>query len=94
MSDSCSWYEPACAFGWIKDELKAFFIFVYDSILGGLAALVELIPVPDFLANIQPLVLSGSLSWFLNPFEIKYGLTAITSAYVARFILRRIPGIG
>lgn len=94
MAEQCNWYEPSCSLSWLKEEFKAFFLYVYDGILGGFAAMVELIPIPDFLANMHPIAMIPTVSWFLQPFEITYGLGAIGSAYVARFILRRIPAIG
>lgn len=93
-NESCEIYDVVCFGGWLKDEFKSFFLYVYDSILSGLARLVELIPVPDFLANMHSFVMTSWVSWFIEPFEISYGLSAIVSAYIARFILRRIPGIG
>ncbi|MBW0147501.1 DUF2523 family protein [Marinobacter arenosus] len=38
--------------------------------------------------------LGGQLLYFLTVFEFGYGLTAIMTALIARFILRRIPFIG
>lgn len=93
-NQSCEWYDVSCFAGWLKDEFKAFFIWLYDCLLSGLAKIIELLPVPDFLANMHSFVMTPWVSWFIQPFEIQYGLTVIVSAYVARFILRRIPGIG
>lgn len=38
--------------------------------------------------------LGGDLLWLLTIMEFQYGLTAMMTALGARFILRRIPGIG
>ena len=94
MQNSCEWYDPSCALQWLQDEFKAFFLWVLDSIMLGLAKIIELIPVPDFLENLHATTLNPTVSWFLQPFEIQFGLIAIVSAYIARFILRRIPFIG
>ena len=94
MENSCQWYDPSCALSWLKDEFKSFFLWVYDALLSGFAALIELIPVPSFIQNIQSTVMNPAVSWFLEPFNITYGLGVIASAYAARFILRRIPAIG
>jgi hypothetical protein len=91
---SCKWYDPSCTFQWLSDEFKAFWIYIYDSFMGGLAAVVESIPVPDFLANAQIVHLPNSVSWFLDAFNIGTGLFIVVGAYTARFILRRIPFIG
>lgn len=94
MENSCSWYDPSCALKWIQDELKAFFYWLYDCLMMGFAAVVESIPVPDFLSSNNSYVLSSTVSWFLEPFNVPYGVSIIVSAYIARFILRRIPFIG
>ena len=94
MENSCKWYDPSCTLQWLQDELKAFFLWVFDSLMSGFARVIELIPVPDFLANMQSVAMTPAVSWFLQPFELQYGLIAIGGAYIARFILRRIPFIG
>ncbi|WP_417567718.1 hypothetical protein [Marinobacter sp.] len=38
--------------------------------------------------------LGGQLLYFLTIFEFDYGITAMMTALIARFILRRIPFIG
>jgi hypothetical protein len=94
METSCSWYSVSCWMKWLSDELKAIFLWILDSIMSGLARIIELIPVPDFLENMQAQVMTPTVSWFLQPFELQYGLSVIIGAYAARFILRRIPFIG
>lgn len=93
QTESCNWYDPSCALDWIADELKAFFLWVYDGLLSGFAGLLELIPVPDFMymSHIQ---LPSGVAYFADTFMIPEGLKIIATAYTARFILRRIPAIG
>jgi hypothetical protein len=52
-----------------------------------------MIPVPDFLtsASIQ---LPPSVAFFADVLMFPEGFQMIATAYTARFILRRIPGIG
>ena len=38
--------------------------------------------------------IGGELLYFLTVFEFDYGVTAMMTALIARFILRRIPFIG
>ena len=92
--NSCSWYDIPCQCRWLSAELKSFWIYVYDSLMDGLAAMVETIPVPDLLSNLQTVHLPASVSWFLEPFNLPSGLLIIVGAYTARFVLRRIPFIG
>ena len=94
MKNECSWYDPSCALKWLSDELKAIWLYIYDALLSGLAALFESIPVPDFLANIQSYTLPPAVAWAAESFNLEYGLGVIVAAYVARFIVRRIPIIG
>jgi len=93
-SNTCSWYDPSCALSWIKDELQAFGLWIYDSILSGLAALFELMPAPEFMMNLTPHSIPSGVAWAVAPFQLEYGIGIIVSAYIARFVLRRIPGIG
>jgi hypothetical protein len=94
MENQCNWYDPSCSLQWLQDEFKAFFLWILDGLYSGLAKVIELLPVPDFLQSVQHVQIANSVAWFLQPFEITYGLGVIVSAYVARFILRRIPFIG
>lgn len=36
----------------------------------------------------------GDFLYFMGVFEVDYGITAIFTAYIARFLLRRVPIIG
>lgn len=92
--NTCSWYDPSCALAWLRDELQAFGVWIYDGILSGLAALLEAIPAPEFLTNASNYTLPPGVEWAAQPFQLDIGLTIIVSAYIARFVLRRIPGVG
>lgn len=94
MPNECKWYDPSCALTWLSDELKAIWLWLYDSILSGFAAVIEAIPVPDFLLNLHSFTLPPTLSWFVNCLNLPIGLGIVVTAYTARFILRRIPFIG
>lgn len=78
----------------MRDELQAFGVWLWDGILSGLASLFEAFPVPDFLQNVGTHTIPSSVSWAASAFQLDVGLAIIVSAYTARFILRRIPGIG
>lgn len=91
---SCEWYDVSCGLSWLSEELKAIAIWVYDGILQGMVALVGSIPVPDFLVNVGTLELPSGVSYFADPFQLEWGVGIFVSAYVFRFLLRRIPVIG
>lgn len=91
---ACKWYEPSCIAQWFIDEVKSLWIFIYDAFMSGLASLIEAIGVPDFLMNLHTVNLPPGVSWFLAPLNLLTGIGIIVGAYIARFILRRIPFIG
>lgn len=93
-ANNCSWYDPSCALAWVRDELQAFGVWIWDSILSGIASTFEAIPVPDFLNSVGTHVIPSGVAWAAEAFQLDIGLTVIVSAYIARFILRRIPVIG
>ncbi len=92
--NTCAWYDPSCGLAWFRDELQAFALWLWDSLLAGIASLFEAIPVPDFMLNVTTYTLPSTVAWAVSPFQIDIGLSIIVSAYIARFILRRIPIIG
>jgi hypothetical protein len=94
MYESCEWYDIACGLKWLGDELDAWFLRLYDGFMSGLASIIEAIPVPDFLANMQTFSMPSGVAYFASAFEIPWGIAIIVTAYTARFILRRIPIIG
>jgi len=94
MDNSCAWFDGSCYLSWWQQEIKGVYLWILDSFYNGLATVLEAFPVPDFMANFNPVLMPPNVSWFLQPFNLPYGLTVVVSAYVARFILRRIPFIG
>jgi hypothetical protein len=81
---------------WLWGMVKDFFLWVLDGLVDFLVAILNLIPVPDFLDDLGDnwSNLSGAVGYWVGPFELGYGVTVILSAYAARFVLRRIPFIG
>ena len=90
----CKWYDVGCAAQWIKDEIQAAALAIYDKVLAGLAAVIEAFPVPAFFSQVQSFQMPPGVAFFVSALEIPAGLGIIVGAYTARFILRRIPGIG
>ena len=93
-ANSCAWYDPSCGLAWLRDEFQAFSVWLWDSMLSGIASLFESIPVPEFMLNAGSHSIPAGVAWAAEPFQIPVGLGIIVSAYIARFILRRIPIIG
>jgi hypothetical protein len=81
---------------WAFDLLLKLPLHLWVLVLGGLQAAVNAIPVPSFFGSAANYV--GSMpplvAYLSSGFEIPYGLGVIISAWLLRFILRRIPLIG
>ena len=92
--DSCDFYDLSCVGGWIQDQLTSFALWLYERILSGLASVIESIPVPDWMLNAGSLNVPGSVAWFASSFQLDTGMGIIVSAYLLRFVIRRIPFIG
>lgn len=90
----CEYYDLVCWLVWLRDEVKYMFLYIYDALLSGFAKLIEIIPVPDFMANFQSFSMPPGVAYFADAFEIPSGIAIIVSAYIARFILRRLPVVG
>lgn len=76
--------------GWLGD----LFFHLLATILGWIVDLVKLIPVPEFLNNLSPIQFPEAIGYFVAPYELEHGVIIITSAYAARFIIRRLPFVG
>lgn len=82
------------ALRWFSEEVKAIAIVLYEGFMSGVASFLEAMPVPDFMANVPSYTLPPVVSWAAEPFQLEYGIGIVVTAYIARFTLRRIPGIG
>jgi hypothetical protein len=91
---TCSFYDLPCGASWLIIQLETFGTWLWQLVLSGAASLAEIIPVPSFLMNIETVIIPSSVGFFLDPFELEYGIGIIVAAYIARFIVRRIPVIG
>lgn len=80
---------------WLVELLLWLPLKLWSLFLDGLAAVIEAIPVPAWLENVD---LFGNLDpgvlYFAAAFEIPAGLGIITSAYLIRFLIRRLPFVG
>lgn len=81
---------------WLKDLLLWVPRKLWAELLDGLAALIEAIPVPSFVYDVQSAFagLSGNIVFFANKFAVPEGLIMVLAAYAIRFVIRRIPIIG
>jgi len=81
---------------WLWGMVKDFGLWLMGLVVDFIVALLNLIPVPEFLDDLASNWgnLSGAVGYWLGPFEIGYGVSVCLSAYAARFVLRRLPIIG
>ncbi|WP_339083291.1 hypothetical protein [Pseudomonas sp. TMP9] len=81
---------------WLKDLLLWIPRKVYEEVLDGMASFFESLPVPDFIIQASSALsgISGNVLFFAQKFAVGEGIILILSAYILRFILRRIPFIG
>ncbi|WP_434050238.1 DUF2523 family protein [Marinobacter salarius] len=83
----------------LLDALIDIVLFFPRLIFAGVVEMIEVMLtwLPEIeVMDLQSLFnnLGGQILYFLTVFEFGYGLTAIMTALLARFVLRRIPFIG
>ena len=75
-------------------KLKEIFYWCLEQILDFFAWMIENIPVPSFLQNMPKYTLPDSVLWFIEPFNVGYGLSVVVAAFTARFLIKMIPWVG
>lgn len=81
---------------WLRDLLLWVPKKIWEWVLDGVAAVLEAVPVPSWLSSAGS-VLDGipdGVLYFAQALQLPAGLSMIVSAYVLRFLIRRIPIIG
>jgi hypothetical protein len=73
---------------WFIEFFQSFFYWWYETTLNITAFFIEMIPVPDFLATMPTYTLPPVVLWILAPFELAFGLSIISGAIIARFVLK------
>ncbi len=81
---------------WLKDLLLWVPLKLWESLLASLAAVLNAIPAPDFIANAGGYfsAIPAQVIWVLNLFAVPEGVAMILAALTLRFLVRRIPLIG
>ena len=69
---------------------------VFELMMSALADLLSAIPVPAFILDMPTLFASvpAGITWGFWLFNVGFGVSITVSAYVLRFLIRRIPVIG
>ena len=73
---------------WARRMLFSWLIDAVEHMMGWLPE-IQVVDVENIFNG-----LGGQMLYFLTMFEFSYGLTAVMTALIARFVLRRIPFIG
>lgn len=83
-------------FEWLKELLLWVPQHLWDLMLDGLASVIEALPVPDWLSSLSSwgAGMPSAVGFVLHAMKVPEGLAMLFSAYVIRFLIRRIPVIG
>ncbi|MBK1718525.1 DUF2523 family protein [Thiocystis violacea] len=81
---------------WFLLFLQDIFQWLYQQVIGALAALLEALPVPDFLNSTASVfsAIPSSVIYLASVGQFPAGLSILGSAYLIRFIIRRLPVVG
>jgi len=96
---SCDWYDLPCHATSFASWLGNFLLYIprkiFELVMDALAALVEAIPVPDAVAQAKSgMSALAGMGYVADLVSLKAGLALVAGSMLARFLLRRIPGIG
>lgn len=80
----------------LAQVIAAILKILFQGIVDAATAVLTLIPVPDFMTDIALAAgaIDPGIMFFLEMLQLDYGMGIITSAYMLRFLIRRIPVIG
>lgn len=83
-------------FGYLIDSVQWLFKWAIATVLDALIAVLSAIPVPDWLGNTGSIMgaVPSSVLWGAQFIQLPYGLTAMGSALLLRFMIRRLPIVG
>lgn len=81
---------------WVVDFFQWLFVKVAVLVFDAIIAVLTLIPVPDWLESIAPNItaIDPGVMFFASPLQLGTGLTWLISAYLLRFLIRRLPVVG
>lgn len=95
--ETCDWYDLPChlsSFGeWLLDALLFVPYWIFEKFLEALAGFIETIPVPEFVQTAATSFgsISPEIMFFAQCVQLEFGVKAVLSAVILRWILTRIP---
>jgi len=78
---------------WFIEIIDAVMVFFIDVFTWLPIKILSLIPVPGWFGS-GGFSLPNGVMWFASAFEINTGIAIMTTAFLTRFLIRRIPFIG
>lgn len=90
----CGITDVSCIGQWFSDLFTSFGLWIYEKLINGVIAVIEMIPLPEFLQNASSLRIPDGLGFFAEVFHLETGAQIIVSSFVLRFIIRRLPIVG
>lgn len=81
---------------WVVDFFQWLMVKAATLIFDAIIAVLSAIPVPDWLTGISGNIgsINGGVLYFIGPFEFGTGMAWVISAYLLRFLIRRLPVVG
>lgn len=88
------WFQDS--FNWIIDFVKDFPLWLFWKFAEAVVTFFHAIPVPSFFSTAAGAfsAIPPSVVFFAQAFEMSFGISVVLSAYVLRFVIRRIPFVG
>jgi hypothetical protein len=81
---------------WLVDFAQWLGDLAISTVLGAFITLLNAIPVPAFMTGAPSVLASvpSGVLWFFNILQLGSGLTIFVTAWLLRFLIRRVPIIG
>lgn len=81
---------------WLIEFVTWCLVKVLLLIFEGLLYVLNAIPVPDFMTDLDGNIagIDPGVLYFVQPLQLGTGITWLVSAYLLRFLIRRLPVIG
>lgn len=82
--------------GWVVDFFQWLAVKLCVLVFDAIIAVLNLIPVPAWLGEISGNIgsLPSGVLFFIGPFQFGTGMAWVVSAYLLRFLIRRLPVVG
>lgn len=92
----CTGLNLACWLNSLLDAIGRMFFYLLELIVNGLILVIDLMPIPFDSNDIVNVVnqLPPEIFWAFDIFDVGTGVSIVMSAYVIRFIIRRLPVVG